>query len=483
MRVSVIFTLSLAVAGCAAGDGSRTVTPQPTPTPANPGEWSAPAAVHAMGGSSTKPALAVDASGNALVVFEHRADGQNEQGVWASRHESGGWSTPVLLAGGYDYVWTVQLAGNAEGSALAAWVAQDAGSVRVFASRFDLAEGWRTAEVLGEGDSVQVAVGDDGHALAAWRSGDGSAGESLQVRLHHATDGWSAAQALVTGNIASGWWETAYRGVFDITIDPAGRLLAAWAQDGAASEVWTRSGSLAPGSVGPLSWEPAMRISTHAGPGVVPVLEVAVDESGSASAIWMHLDESFTSYALSMSTTYGGEWKAPAELAGPIAATYGFFSNVPRLAVNRAGEWIALWREEKDETKGRVLATRFTPGSGWSDVAIVSDDQEQPMGCTFEGTAEGIHLSLGDDGRALVVWEERAPGAQTIGLGATESIGGNEWSPRVTLEPAASGMAQTPLTASSAKAGFSAWVRSGPAEDGGWTDELWASRLEPIPPS
>ena len=87
--------------------------------------------------SSTSPQLAVDTSGNALVVWEHYDGAHNY--IWASRYTTGsGWGTsgpiePDNGGGAYD----PQIAFDSSGNAIAVWKQWDGTHQRIWASRYE----------------------------------------------------------------------------------------------------------------------------------------------------------------------------------------------------------------------------------------------------------------------------------------------------------------------------------------------------------
>jgi hypothetical protein len=148
------------------------------------GGWGTPATVAAARSGEPFPQVAMDAAGNALVVWR---DGNLERrAIWAARFAVGvGWGPPVLLgarvggiSGGHPRV-----AMDVEGNAIAAWRSFEADRLNVYAAEFNLRRGWQVAQVVGSGPSagtnldnlgpVALAVAPGGHAIVAWSQQDG----------------------------------------------------------------------------------------------------------------------------------------------------------------------------------------------------------------------------------------------------------------------------------------------------------------------
>jgi hypothetical protein len=135
------------------------------------GAW-APAVTITSQPAALTPSIVLDASGNALAVWEQPA---NESSVWSSRSPAGGvWEAPRELGLNNGLAATQpQLAIDKNGNALAVWAQQlPTNDAYVYASRYLPATGWGSAVNIGSFAIIvtqpQVAIDANGNGVAVW---------------------------------------------------------------------------------------------------------------------------------------------------------------------------------------------------------------------------------------------------------------------------------------------------------------------------
>lgn len=164
--------------------------------------------------SSAVARVGFDPKGEAIALWSHSA----MPGVYASRwSRAAGWREATAIADtrGTESDEGVRLAVDQQGRALALWT-HKGGGVLV---RRSVGGVWETAEVIGPGDSGDIAVNPDGIAVAAWvaRASDGS---HIMTRASWPGAGWGAASAL-GGNASEP----------RVVIDRTGSVTVLWRQD------------------------------------------------------------------------------------------------------------------------------------------------------------------------------------------------------------------------------------------------------------
>jgi hypothetical protein len=236
-------------------------------------------------GSAFSPQIAIDASGNALAVWGQ--DDGTENSIFANRYtaSNNAWGSAVVIETDNEIGHSAndpQIALDASGNAIAVWQQSDGTRTNVWANRYSVGTGWGTGTLIetddaGNAYSPQIAMDANGNALAVWSQFDGAHNNIVANRYVHGT-GWGTASPIETSAALNA-------GTPRIAFDLQGNALAVWVQDGATAfyDVWANR--YTPGS----GWGTAALIETDdAGSGGSP--EVAFDVSGNALAVWMQSD-------------------------------------------------------------------------------------------------------------------------------------------------------------------------------------------------
>jgi Bacterial Ig-like domain len=126
------------------------------------------------------PALAVDAAGNAIVVWQHSDLSRTETDIWANRHVAGtGWTGADLIEKqNLGNANSAQVATDPSGNAIAVWKQSDGTRTNIWANRYIAGESWGLAQLLeledGGALDPHVAVDADGNAFAIWSQSVGT---------------------------------------------------------------------------------------------------------------------------------------------------------------------------------------------------------------------------------------------------------------------------------------------------------------------
>lgn len=297
-------------------------------------------------GNAAGPQLAVDAAGNALVVWK-QSDGTRTN-IWANRYTlNGGWGSAELLetdnAGDAN---SPQLAVDANGNALAVWSQFDGTYTNIWANRYTADAAWGTAELIETADEhanarTAIAMDGAGNAWAVWSQADTGTG-LYRIRANRYTpdNGWETPALIATdvGGHGSG---------ADIAVDEQGNALAVWRQrtDG-RHDIWANRYTPNGG------WGTAQRIENRdAGAASVPVL--ALDGSGRAMAVWSQDDGSLRHIWVNRYTP-GAGWGTARILQGDTTVRAGS----PALAMDRQGYAMVLWLQSTSSNND-LYANRF----------------------------------------------------------------------------------------------------------------------------
>jgi len=183
------------------------------------------------------PDVAVDASGNSIAVW-WQSDGTRTN-IYANRYvaSTNSWGVAALILS--DTVGNAQgpqIDVSANGNAIVVWQQLDGARLNSWANRYIVGSGWGTAVLIEVEDAwaeaPQVGVDPSGNAVAVWMQNDGTRPSSWANRYIASTDSWGTAELLETDN-------TGNAALLQISVDVSGNAIAVWRQhDGGIQSIW-----------------------------------------------------------------------------------------------------------------------------------------------------------------------------------------------------------------------------------------------------
>jgi len=304
------------------------------------GDWQPTTCVPGGAAPSDDPQVAVDAQGEATVVWERRVDADSTVIYVAGLSlATGMWSDPAVLSDVREHQRGPRLAVNAAGDAVVAWT-NTTDTNAIVTSRAGAHGSWTSPRDFGfdlavvETSNPSVAIAAHQAAVVVWegrqRSGQGriirsrtraGAGQTISDAGQDATNP-AAAQS------------------------PDGRAVAAWQQQAGATTSVVRVAVRAPVSG---LWQPSQDLD------VGQDAQVATDAQGNATIAFAARAGIRVARIPSGSST-----PLPAEtIPGSSGGT------LPRLAVNAAGAAVVVWKANTAHG-----AVRPAGSAGWSSGAI-----------------------------------------------------------------------------------------------------------------
>jgi hypothetical protein len=380
---TAVVLLAIAAASCGNDSGPR---------------WSDGALLDDELGFAACGDIAMDAGGNAMAVWcRHSED--YEGSVWASRFTtSDGWSIATRIdARVGTEVLRPRVAVNGAGEAIAVWMKHDEDRVwGISAAHFDPGSGWGDAvrfeqfPYLGDPD---VALNDEGHGIVVFTRWDGESNQSgIWMREIRRDDGWSVATRLdeeiflpdsapdpfLDGSSLPTSVSFAERP--RIAMNDAGDAVVVWSWSN-----WTSSSLWASRYVRGSGWTAQTRLDEPA-LSFMPT-HLAIDEAGRAIAV-------SRGGAASLYTPTDG-WSLTA------LSDAGFGARTPNVAMAPNGQALVVWREEREGVGVDLLASRFTPETGWTPPELIGEADDD--GNSY-GDSTGSDLAITERGEALVLW-------------------------------------------------------------------------------
>jgi hypothetical protein len=184
----------------------------------------------------------MDAEGTAVAVW-HQDDGTRDN-IWFNRYQvTDGWGTaePIVTDDADDANANFpQVAVNAEGTAVVVWERSHGTTVDIWSNRYTPSRGWRSPERIeaNEGGSLKpkVAVDAEGNAVAVWTQYEGGTPDNDNVWSNHydaAAARWGVAQAIEEYDPGNAWTP-------QVAMNPDGNVIAVWVQGEAVTgQIWS----------------------------------------------------------------------------------------------------------------------------------------------------------------------------------------------------------------------------------------------------
>ena len=327
-------------------------------------DWRDPEPIDIEPETSQQPQVAIDAQGNAIVVWL-RSDGFRNN-VWARRFSAGGgWGSPELIETGLGDAGNPQIAIDGGGNAIVVFWQHQGGRVDIVANRYANGTGWGTAAAIesdGSGDTSapQIAMDAAGNAVVVWAWASASGPPfafNVWANRYTAGSGWGSAGPIDSTNASTA------NPAPHVALDGAGNAIAVWHRpDGSWDSIW--SSLYIAGS----GWGEPVRVETD-NTNSARDARVAFDANGNAMAVWIQSD-GLRNNVLANRYTAGVGWGTAVLIetdnAGPALE--------PRIAFDGDGNATAVWSHR--DVAGftfNIWANRWTAATGWGTAVLIDN--------------------------------------------------------------------------------------------------------------
>jgi PKD domain len=304
------------------------------------GAWTKPVLLETLGMSvieDAQPRLAVDAKGDAIVVWEHVKG--PEAFVESSSRPAGatGWGPSQVAAEDAEPLHNPEVGLDSAGDATVVWEAKGA-SVRITAAARPAAGSWGAGAPLSElGSNANVprlAVAADGDAIAIWERFGEEEGNMAEIIEASTRAGAAAAfsHAAKVTKIQPTRGEVAGQ---HVALDEHGDAVVTW------SETNTTNQDLIEASAGKIAtdaWRAPVVLSSPGG-NVEEEPQVTVSPAGEAVVVWERTDGADNIVEAASGIATAGVW----QLAVPLSAK-GEDADEQQLALDAQGDVMAVWR-------------------------------------------------------------------------------------------------------------------------------------------
>ncbi len=365
------------------------------------------------------------------------------------------WLAPSKLSSAGMSAEVPQVSVDAQGDALSVW--SRAGVVEA-SGRPAGGPTWQAALALSdtkkEAVAPQVALDSHGDAVAAWESLE--AGEySVEVSSRSGLTG--AWQTPVT--VKKLGTELPMDARPDLAVNSAGEAVLVWVRVH-LTEHAVEAAVRAPGD----SWQKPETLSET--PEDQHPAEVGIDAAGNATAVW---EDKGTGEVLITGATRpaGGKWQMPVAISKA-----GANANEPRVAVDSAGNAVAVW--ERFEGEEFVEASMKPAGSAaWGKSVALTEPE------TGKGEPAGQQVAIDEHGEAVAVWS-RTNGTHNFVEASVGRASSSAWQRPVTVSGPGGNVEEAPAIGVNGQgAAVASWERlnggsevieaaSGLAASGSW---------------
>jgi PKD repeat protein len=330
--------------------------------------WGDPVLVDNPNGYSYPPGLAMDGNGRAIAVWKKQIG--TDSSLLINRFDpDSGWGLPESLHQSQGYVYDyVKVAMDAEGNAFVVWL-ESAGNRRdcnVYAIRYDAGTGqWGTPTLLENSPgsvnnlyraNPEISMDENGNAMAVWYQNEGTYSYfNIYASRYEAGIGWQTPVLLETqaGNALAP----------SLLMEENGVATVMWDQwDGSYFSVYATR--YVPGS----GWGPVREFKNDSPvnfPYSPPIM--ALDPlTGDVIAVW-----DMASYLYSSRFVEESGWTEPVQIEAVPPGSYTG-SIYPDIATDRNGNATVVW-EQQVEWTFHVYAVRYEPESGWASPVLIDN--------------------------------------------------------------------------------------------------------------
>ena len=355
--------------------------------------WGTAAVLENDPGDAFGPHVALDASGNAIAVWQ-QSDGTRYNIMASVFTPPSGWSTPTPIENDPNDARNVQLAMNTHGDAFAVWTQGFPVRPVVWARRYLAGSGWNAltriqGDTSGDGFFPQVAIDPNGAAVATWHQTDGTRYNVWADRYTPGT-GWDIAQLIENDNTDNAEFA-------QVAMDAAGNATAVWQQhDGTRFNIM--SNRLPSGG----DWGSAVAIDDEDEAATDP--HIGMNDAGDAIVLWVQQLGTTYNVAANRYTTAGG-WATAQVIETEVGNAIE-----PRIAISQSGVAHATWMQD-DGTRYNIVAGRYVPGSGWETPATI----EMESGGVFNSS-----IAVNRSGTVQAIWRQHDGARYNVWAGRYE---------------------------------------------------------------
>jgi hypothetical protein len=325
---------------------------------------------------------------------------------WSFSIRDGAWGAPGYIdssafnADGSD----THIQSDPDGNVLAIWDQIDVDAqTHAWANRLAPGGSWGTAARIDgtatSGYGAGLAIGPSGAGVALLWGYTGGTTAQLWFNRFDPSSGWNAGTSLSGTNAV---------GDVGVVFLPSGDAVATWEL---STGLWGNRFSSG-------TWGAPAMITSKTGGGQT----MAVDANGDVIVTWMEGDGT-NNENIWASRFSAGSWGTPVQVSlGNTVMAYN-----PQVAVDAAGNAIAVWEQGTPTTHYEAWANRFVVGSGWGTPVQIEASTTETMKTPLVG--------MDSAGNAVAVWQQSDTSTGACQMAAIRFVVGVGWGTAQTIGP------------------------------------------------
>jgi hypothetical protein len=381
--------------------------------------WSGPVKISG-GGSASKPAISMDSSGSATIVWEEGFPSHifsrtlSAMGVWYPPLSS----PPTAVSPSGNDQTAPQVETDSSGQAVAIWMELVNGTRQIHSAVKPLHSPWIQLGQISSGNQAvtlppyrAISFNESGEGIAVWQ--EERPNSHTEVHAAQFRSGNWVPSLLVAS------YETEDTLFPSAGIDEKGNVTIVWNRYGNGSTIESRKileGILA---------EETSVISNAAYSAQRP--QIGVDAAGNAVVVYERFNVGVgatPTIKLITSSIYSvekGKWSAPIDISGPsFSPTTATGTGCPVLALNSIGDGVVLWKEF-DGTHRSIQGAGISLGT-WSSIRMLSSvENHQPR--PFSEPSYDLAVAVNLVGNTVAIWPEDPSNTKAEQIKAASGIG------------------------------------------------------------
>ena len=386
--------------------------------------WGADVRVNSDGGAMFQgsPAVAVDGSGNAVVVWQDDRNGGSD--IYAQKLDGSGnkpWAADVRVNSDDGTVQQPAVAVDGSRKAVVVWQDYRSGNSDIYAQELDGSGNklWAADERINSdsGTTYQggsaVAVDGSGNAVVVWRDDRNGNSDIYAQKLDGSGDKLWAVDKRINSDGG-----TADQDYLTVAVDGSGNPIVVWQDDrNSNNDIYAQrlDGS------GNKLWGPDVRVNSDGGTAGQYDPTVAVDGSGKAVIVWQdYRNGNPDIYAQEVDGSGTRVWATDVHVSSD---NWTAGQQVAAVAADGNGGVIVVWMDGRNNGYDDIYA-QWLNGDGnrqWPvDLRVNSDTGAAEQWCP--------DVAMDGSGNAIVVWQDYRNGNPDIYAQRVTQVGGKGWS-------------------------------------------------------